>query len=524
MTELVEPDEANDRRDGPGTHSGERRSWWLTYATLTIAISSWSLATPPWNAPDEPSQAMRSWALAHGQLVGATPSSAGLSASVKAFLVRHPYLVAVRVPRVYRVLTSRLSCVAFRPLRSASCMVVGSVVAPGVGTWWTYHARYFPLYFLVTGMPSLIVRPGTGQLYAMRLAGGLAAAAFLASAISTARRSRRGWLGAGVVLAMTPTVLFLAASVNASGLEIAAAIALWTSGSMLARTSDVIIDRRLIDRFGVAAVVLVLTRPLAPLWFAVALVALLATATPTARRMLFRSRRARGWATAVAAALLIAFAWDIWAGTLDARHYTGSPVRATVAAMVRHNITTEAAYLRQMVGVFGWLDTRSPSIVYLLWGIVTIAVLAVALLGVRRRVVAVVATLVVAVVVVPFVLEDLNVRTIGFQWQGRYTLPLAVGVPIVACSTMTGRRWSLRADRVARIAIGVAVVVAQSAAFVQLLRRFSVGANGPLWFFDRVAWRPPVPALALVVVEFLALSAVVAATLTRGRTVENALT
>jgi hypothetical protein len=493
--------------------------------SLVATIVCWSLATPPWNSPDEPSQVAHAWALAHGQLLGRTVSSRGLSASLRAFLARHPDLVAVRVPRLYPLLTSKLSCVAFHPLSNAACMAIGKAIAHGTGTWWTYHARYFPFYFAVTGLPSLVSAPGDHQLYLMRLASGLVAAAFLASAITTARQTSQRWLGVGVLIAITPVALFLAACVNASGLEIAAAIALWTSGAVLVRTQsagDETTDRRLIDRFGLAAIVLVFTRPLAPLWFAAAILVLVVMATPNARQTLIGSRRLRIWGGAIASALAIASAWDLWAGTLDAHHYTGSPVHATVAAMLRHNISHETAYLRQMVGVFGWLDTRSPILVYVLWGALSLAVIVAASRGATRRTMSVLATLIVAAVIAPFLLEDLNVHTIGFQWQGRYTLPLAVAIPILGCSVISAPRWSTHKERIVRIGIGVTVVVAQMLAFVELLRRFSVGTHGPLWFFDRAGWQPPVPALLLVVGELVALSAVVALALTSDRCLEPA--
>ena len=90
------------------------------------------------------------------------------------------------------------------------------------------------------------------------------------------------------------------------------------------------------------------------------------------------------------------------------------------------------ARLQQMIGVFGWLDTNSPGFTLFLWIVALGSVLTLALLvGPRRLVVATTAILVLTVLL-PIALEVPSVCAAGYFWQGRYTLPLAVGVPVLA--------------------------------------------------------------------------------------------
>jgi hypothetical protein len=93
-----------------------------------------------------------------------------------------------------------------------------------------------------------------------------------------------------------------------------------------------------------------------------------------------------------------------------------------------------------------------------------------------------------------------QVRDIGFQWQGRYTMPLAVGVPILAGFSLSeSARARLSTRRISYLLI-VAFTLAQLVAFWQPLRSYSVGKNGTIWFFTRARWDPPIPSVVLLLV------------------------
>src|SRR5207249_11692688 len=92
----------------------------------------------------------------------------------------------------------------------------------------------------------------------------------------------------------------------------------------------------------------------------------------------------------------------------------------------------------------------------------------------------------------------------GYIWQGRYTLPLAVGVAILAGFALS--RELAAADMFARATgpIVAALSTAQGLAYLAFAQRFSVGRRGPLNFVSGSHWSPPVPFPVLIVTALAA--------------------
>jgi hypothetical protein len=158
-----------------------------------------------------------------------------------------------------------------------------------------------------------------------------------------------------------------------------------------------------------------------------------------------------------------------------------------------------------MVGVFGWQDTPAPAVTFVIWTAVLGILVALSVSLTNRRMAVAIVALLGLVVVVPAVLEFIEARRFGFGWQGRYTLPLAVGVPIL-CGFALAREPARVLDRGRlRVLFAVAFVVAHFLAFWQNLRRYTVGYDGPLMFWWDPDWSPPFPALLLLVVFLLGL-------------------
>jgi hypothetical protein len=107
--------------------------------------------------------------------------------------------------------------------------------------------------------------------------------------------------------------------------------------------------------------------------------------------------------------------------------------------------------------------------------------------------------------------SDFMLRSrVGFQWQGRYTLAIATGIPVLAAFAVGfGEITSAKRRRVGWSLV-VGLGAAQVLAFAQALRRYSVGADGKLWFFTDPRWTPPVPGLVLVLVFTAAIFALLA--------------
>jgi hypothetical protein len=146
-----------------------------------------------------------------------------------------------------------------------------------------------------------------------------------------------------------------------------------------------------------------------------------------------------------------------------------------------------------MVSRFGWLVAPSPDFTYLVWaGLIGLVVLLALATGSPRRCV-VLLVLLAAVVVIPVVISVGQAHRLGITWQGKDTLPLAVGVPILAASMLASS--TLGSVRIFRSRlVGVAAAAAGLATLVALfgdLRRNAVGDAGPYLSFLHAAWQPP---------------------------------
>jgi hypothetical protein len=484
-----------------------RNAWWASFVIVTSLTGLWSLASPVFAGPDEPAHVIRAIALDHGELTGRRPHG---RVHEEFELVKDSVRV-VRAPEIFGSVGAR-PCYAGKPDEVASCLkITGPTRDEDVVT---YAADQPPTYYAVVGVASLLWRAGAGTVYLMRFVSALITGALLATAITALRWfSAPRLLAAGVVLAVTPTVLFIGGVVHPSGPEIAAAIALWTSGLALVSSSEHRVDNRLVTAVGVSGCVLALSRPLGPLWLALAVLTILSLATRPALRNLARSNWARLWAILVLASSLAQVAWDAIVRPREATLLV-DPASAHLSALeaVRDSLGTTFQWYQEMVGRFGWLDTTTPVLTWLPWiGAVVFLVFAAVAWSTRRQL-TVLLVLVAATVVVPVVIESTAYRAVGTFWQGRYSMPLAVGIPIVAAFVLasTGRGRDLVTPRFAWT-LGITVCVAGFLAYAQNLRRYTVGAVGPLLYWWHSPWHPPgIPAI-LLSLAYMALVVVLAA-------------
>ena len=130
------------------------------------------------------------------------------------------------------------------------------------------------------------------------------------------------------------------------------------------------------------------------------------------------------------------------------------------------------------------------------------------------------AAIAAAVVVLPFGANLLGAHRFGLIWQGRYELPVAVGLPILAAFALqaaVGPRCSEGRPRddagppaVAALALGgmCCWAFAQVASVLGDLRRYAVG-SGPWTALAHPVWRPPVPVPVVAAMAVAGAGAVV---------------
>jgi len=483
--------------------SSRRRVWWISFALFSLLGILWASALPLFAGPDEPAHVTRAVSVERGQLLGdKIPRTTG-------------GWRAIDIPEI--VVSSNLfTCYLFQDAVTADCLkyegserVVHSDTAAGT---------YFPGYYLLVGIPSLISVQALG-IYLMRYLSALLCGALLASALASVRSFPSARIGAvGLTVAVTPVVLFISGTVNPQSIEISAAIAAWASAlALIATPAEMRIDRRLILRIAVAFTALGLSRNISPIWIAAIFgTACLVAGGPKVKRWL-RDRGLQIAALAITVFTLIQVAWNVFIAPLS----TGvSPAKPTYVNLVpgglanlsryelfRMTISRSGYFFNSMIGEFGWVGVRSPYAVIVLWAALIGLVLVLGLAVSSRRALVALLILVVTIILLPLVFEYRTMRTLGGIWQGRYTLPLAVGVPILGAYLIGD---SSIGDRLARsrlaIVVGCTLGVCHLLAFAQTIRRFSVGYNGAFKYWSNAAWAPPLGALPLTLSFVVVLS------------------
>jgi hypothetical protein len=451
------------------------------------AFAAWSWATPLFGAPDEPAHEIKAVAVVRGEFVGRAGGGPSSPETV------------VTVPRLYARASRIPGCFAFKNRVAASCARPPSGGSTPTRAQ-TYVGRYPPLYYSLVGLPSLATVSAAG-VYLMRLVSALLSAAFLAlAAASIVVWSRSRMMLAGLALAATPSVFFFGGVINPSGLEISAAICLWCSSLVLVMERPEDPPRALLAIVGLSAGVAVLCRGLSPLWVALIGLSVLALA-PRQVAGLARRRDVQITAGCIVACAALATAWILLEHTLDLKPSINRvPPRTSDLKIIADVFAKTPTFLQQMIGQFGWLDTLSPAYTYAIWAIGLGVIGAAAVLYARPRQLLVLLGVTVATVVVPVILSSSQARRLGFAWQGKDTLPLAVGIPILAAA-LVGSSSAMSTRRRNWLVAGVVgfVATAQLAAFVQALRRNATGLPGPFNYLNG-PWHPPVGSLAVTVV------------------------
>jgi hypothetical protein len=480
------------------------RSFFPVWLTAFLAISAigavWALANPIGNSPDEPAQIARAAALVRGQWIG-TP------------VPREPVAYTqVRVPRTYALALDGTGgpdgahdCYHFQPSVSAACerIAASSRSVPVL----TYFGHYPPLYFAVVGLPSLLT-DGISGLYLMRLVSVLCSAALLASALAVAWKwGSSPLLIGGIVVVSTPTEFFLASSVNASGLEVAAAVCTWVAALVMLRDHAHDPPRGLIVVLASAACVLALSRPISTVWLLLIAGCLVAAGwrrVPVGR--LLRRRDVRTALGAVSAAVLGGIVWVVAVNGTAVVPEGPIPATVPLSSVVSRAVALMWGGLAQVAGDFGWSGTNEPAVGVLLLAFGAAVPLVVCLARGSNRDLRVLALIIGCAVVVPLVLAVAAARHDGLEEQGRYFLPFWVGVPLFAAATQR----PLPGDGTRRLsrAMVVTAVAALLLGFGWNLHRVTVGMHGPglPWNTPARAWHPPVPATLL---DVAALASVV---------------
>jgi len=457
------------------------RTFAVTWALIALLMTAWSLATPLGAAPDEPAHLVKAAAVVRGEFIG-EPGPAGQ---------------LVKVPKYIGFVINQ-TCFAFDGNVSASCTLPVPGDADQTVTAATTAGLYNPLYYLLTGWPSLLFRDSTG-IFAMRIVSALLVSLFCAMSIAVLSTWKRSTiLIISALVAATPMVLFLGGVVNPNSLEIASTLAAFVALYSVVRGSSALSPRFLWTVFGVSAVVAVNMRGLSVLWLSVATVAVLLAVPRDSVVALVKQRSSLISVGAVGAASIFALVWVLGTNSLGAGlNGSGPPstapgVGTSALGGFLYTLLSTAEYAEGIIGVFGWLDTPAPPYAFFAWSVLIGGLLvwgAVALFG--RRLVAP-AVLLASVILLPAILQGLYITRGGIIWQGRYILPLfvclavAVGVGLAETVELAP---SLQVRLSALVTVGWAS--AQFYSFATAGRRYAVGLDRSWGNLLPLEWEPP---------------------------------
>jgi len=453
------------------------QSWPALILLFFVMAGAWAISNPLFAVPDEPAHVVKAVAVWSGQLGGreTQPGTGVRTYRLPAFWGRANFCFATHSD------TSPNAC----PPSFTGSRQVTDVVTPS--------GAYPPLYFALVGWPSRLLS-STRAVSLMRLVSALLAAVLLGSAVRALRQAVRPGLAlAGVLVAVTPMTQFLAGSVNPNGFEIAAAVALWAHVLAVARRAEggvATVPRNLLVGMVLSGAALAFTRPLsAPFAGLIVALGLLSTSWSTVVAMA-RQRRVLVSFAGLAVLCVAALAFVYATGMLGAKAAGGAsfPPGSDHLAVI---VGTGAAYIQQMIGTFGWLDTPPSNVALYLWlGAVFILMGASLVLTRLRQNLALVLT-VVATLALPVILQSPLTGTDSVIWQGRYTLPIAVGIPLLAVLGI-----DRGAHQVPGLARRMALVVAATVGVANLdalywnLHRYTVGLDSRTVDITLGGWQP----------------------------------
>lgn len=491
----------------------------LLVLAVVVTTLCWIVGNPRSSGPDEPSHMIASAALVRGDRTGRVNPDPNLPGT---HLVEVPGMVGQPDPGCWASQfdpSVPVACENTQPLSTTSRELP------------TTSYNYPPWAYVLPGLASFVPSAG-GYAYLARLFSAAVPIALVAASLVALRR-RRAVMAAAALLGLTPIAWFTFGFVSPSAPAIAGGLALWTG---------LLVDRSRLATWltvgGWAAVML--PRRDGPVW---ATVIVLACCLVTAARPLQLWRGLDRWArwTVIAIAplplltpvinrefdsnMLLAFTPLVlipvellarWYDHMHTRTARAALVAcsgvaaalvaiamvllapgATHAETVRLVVANTGDHLRQLVGNLGWLSTPVPALaVFLFWALIGGLAL-VAVLEHRRSTLVYLAGLGGAIVIA-WLLELGQGADYGNYWQGRYTMPLAVGLPLVLAWRPGGVDW-LDDRLTATVAWGGWVV--SNIAFVAAQQRWGVGVNGTWNPFDWNTWGAPVLPWMLLLVH-----------------------
>jgi Predicted membrane protein (DUF2142) len=457
------------------TPSRRSAAWVLLTLSGLFLTFAWALASPVGASPDEPAHVWYAW----GTVTGQTVTNEHLFTRPGENTTRTKVLIPAKLlqhtdPKCYMGKPERPTTPCTQRLADNQ-----QLVAQG-----PYTNRYPPLFYVGEGY---LMRAGVAVdlsgpviLYGARLASAVLSLLAIAFGVFLlARRFQARVVLLATLLALPAMTWFLAASVNPSGLEIAAAFLL-AAGVLAIRVDFAAGVRSVVAVLAIPLGTLLLawTRPLSWVWASLILgLLLLPVGGQEGESWSQRMPLRRVGAIATTATILVlasAMAWFGWA--LQVRNLTEAPTGWAALNPVERLVLLllgSGSIVSEQIGNFGWQDTPLPTVAILAW--VSIAGVAIAA-WVRGRSTLVPRWFVGAVVGLGYLVALLDEFMGGWGWQGRYLLPVTAAACVFAVpGLMNGlERWRASQRMVSWMLVVLMAVNALSVVWFMLRNVYGV--------------------------------------------------
>lgn len=439
--EATRPRPGSDNRPAPAGRpetspkTRARRVWWAALVVFFLLPAAWALVTPYDGAYDEHDHVIRAAGVVRGEIL-APPTDDGKNG-------RYQNVPVSLVPPNFECLRTGIE--------PATCLGT----PPDSRERSEVHTRaghYNPFYYAIVGWPLLPFPDMTG-VYLSRLLSSLLCAVLWATALVTIwPLRRRRLMMVALLLVFAPTTMVLTGLVNPNGLEIATSAVLWvTLTCLLSRNRDEDAEdakafgfggeawtRRLVWMTAFAGVPLALTRPIGVILAgAIVVLSFLAMGRRAHIGELVRRRDVRFAVLAIVIAAALAFIWSFAAsvGTLgtEATPEVRTPVSEIVRTVINHKFDY---WIRQTIGVFGYATAQLPVWFIFTWGLVIGLLVLTGIMNSSRRAMLVILGIPAACLAGGLVVDVLMVPVIGYFMQGRYFMPLWMGMFFLAAQAV----------------------------------------------------------------------------------------
>lgn len=469
----------------------------LLIAGFAVQIAVWVMVIPAYEDYDEFDHLYRASGVTHGQVMAPEvprPGDPPSTVIADRRLVEAGYDECLSLPY-----TGPQRC---GPVRDAGRGLVVVI---------SWAAFYHPAYYAVVGWAERI-GSGLSAAVATRAFSVLLSLATLAWAAWLTRSWPKARSGVrGLLLSASPILLFSLAIVAPNGLEMVSGLLWWVGLITLAQARP--LPRGLWPALAVSGCLLVTLRFLGPVWLVLATaVALLWRPQEIICGLRRHGRQALATAVAISITGIASLAWM---ATQHSQVVVSPPLEPgmSLAGGLGHSAADLPSMIVQLISAIPGRNIAPPSLLVAAW-LVPFVLLLLNVewrrdRGARRALLCLIGT----VVIFPVAFQGAMFEQVSHFWQGRYILPLAVGIPLLAAASGATVPARLRVNDAVAV---IGVSLAQMIALVPALRWYA--RHSPL---TREGTWPLLPGWLLIALMALGCALLAGALLARRRRPEQ---